>query len=239
MVKRYTYTDRLLKDLLANNLVYVIVGVILCTILFYTKELGSFNALLSFILILLGLYLFINIPSIFLILNYRLENKDTMVFIYFNESTIAISQKNTTQKFHFDEITKSTYNLGIYYKDYVDFKNRKQLLHSDFGYWELVFNNKQRYYITNAVIDFIHNDPFIENTSFRYRWFPYVNKKYNREKVRELIFPEERKKDFGNKLFQQYNQKSISQLRRIIKDKKNYTSNAIELAEYFLNKKAK
>ena len=60
---------------------------------------------------------------------------------------------------------------------------------SDFGYWELQFENGDRYYLTNLLNDFVHQAPIIRKTKYRFRLFPYIKKLDSKEGLKLKSIP--------------------------------------------------
>ncbi len=187
-----------------------------------------------FILIMLGIIFVFNFPSILLLMDYYQENKDIILGINSESNLIEIRKNGITKRYKLTEIESSTYNLGEYYQNRIDNAARWSMLHSDFGYWDLKFEDKERYYISNFLIDFLHDEPFIENTEYRFRMFPFIDKSKSK-KAMELKEIQEMER--VAKLRENYAYKTIAELKYIIENKEKYQDSAVNVAQEILNKK--
>ncbi|WP_139957803.1 hypothetical protein [Flavicella sediminum] len=178
--------------------------------------------------------LILSLPSLILIINYYIENRKTSFEIDENNEEIIINHHNVIKKYNFNEVEKSIYNLHSFHKNKLDKVFRFNLMESDFGYWDLKFKNGDRYYLTNLLHDFLLDKPKINNTRYRFRFLQYIDKS-NYEigiEFKEIVthnLTERFEKKFKNK--------SISDLRIIIKDDNKYQKEAINAAKHILDKK--
>ena len=105
---------------------------------------------------------------------------------------------------------------------------------SDFRYWDLQFKNGDRYFLTNLIVDFLLDSPFILNTEFRFRFIPYIDtSKYVKPELQKHLPNEDRIKFF----LKQYQSKNKSELIDIVSNKKKYQVEAVLAAEKIINKK--
>jgi hypothetical protein len=182
--------------------------------------------------------LIMNIPSILIYLNYYFENKETSFTLDFDSKKMTITQNGTTKNYTKEDVEESNYHLGIYYKNAVDRAGRIPMLVSDFGYWDLKFKNGDRYFLTNILHDFIHDEPFLENTKYRFRMFTYVNKPDSKEAV-ELKQELERKKEKNQteKFVEKFQSKSENELNEILTNKSKYQKEAVKAVKIILKNK--
>jgi len=149
---------------------------------------------------------------------------------------ITIIEKGISKMYNLDNVKSSTYNLGIYWKNAIDRKYRIPTLFSDFGYWDLTFENGDRYYLTTLIHDFLLEEEKVKNTNYRFRLIPYINKS-NTEKGIELKPIEYKPKSRTEKLKESYKGKTTEELNYIIENKNKYQKEAISIAEQILKDK--
>ncbi|WP_157811892.1 hypothetical protein [Tenacibaculum sp. SZ-18] len=185
---------------------------------------------------IIGFTIITNIPAVILYLNYYFENRNTEFTLDYEQLKISITKDGVKKEYQKNEIEKSTYHLGIYYKNAVDRAGRIPMLISDFGYWDIQFKNGDRYYLTNILHDFLHQTPLLLKTRYRFRIYPYINKKDNRKGIN--LFEEPKKeKTLTEKFIEQYQSKNERQLREILDNKKSYQKEAVEAAEILMKRK--
>jgi hypothetical protein len=184
------------------------------------------------LLILGAIILVFNLPSIIILGEYYRENRNTKVII--DEAEITISKGSITKSYNFSEIESSIYHLGIYYLNRVDNGDRIHLISSDLAYWELGFNNGDRYYISNLVVDFLHDPPIVQNTKFRYRMLQTIDRS-NSKVARNL--KSTREKERIENLIEKFMHKSESELNDILANPSNYQAEALEAARKVLKYK--
>ncbi len=189
------------------------------------------------ILLSIGHYFILcNGPAIYLLFNYFKYNKDTELLIDNPSNEITIIEKGISKMYNLDNVKSSTYNLGIYWKNAIDRKYRIPTLFSDFGYWDLTFENGDRYYLTTLIHDFLLEEEKVKNTNYRFRLIPYINKS-NTEKGIELKPIEYKPKSRTEKLKESYKGKTTEELNYIIENKNKYQKEAISIAEQILKDK--
>ncbi|MDO9261014.1 MAG: hypothetical protein Q7U08_03650 [Flavobacteriaceae bacterium] len=186
------------------------------------------------IIIFIGVVAVMNIPAFILYLNYYFENKNTEFQIDTNNGIIKIVKNGIIKEYEINQIEKSTYNLGIYYKNAIDKGMRIPMTISNLGYWDLKFKNGDRYYLTNLLHDFLLENPIIKNTKYRFRFYQYIDKSdtYKTAELKRV-----REKSLIEKFVEQYDSKSEKQLKDILDNKKHYQIEAVRAAEIVLNKK--
>ena len=145
---------------------------------------GNLESFWVFFLISIGVLVVFNLPSLVLYLNYYRENKHTDFTIIGNSNSININQNGIIKTYMFNDCKKSTYHLAYNYKNNIDHKGRDAMLFSVFGYWDLQFENGDRYYLTNLLNDFVHEPPIILKTKYRFRLFHYIKKLDSKEGVK-------------------------------------------------------
>ena len=186
------------------------------------------------VIIFTGILLIMNIPSILMYLNYYFENKNTSFTLDSGSNKITITQNGITKEYDKIDIKESKYHLGIYYKNEIDKAGRIPMLVSDFGYWDLKFENGDRYYLSNILHDFIHDEPFFKDTKYRFRMFTYINKSDFKEAT-ELKQVQE--KNAVEKFTEKFESKTESELNEILGNEKKYQKEAIEAAKIVLRNK--
>jgi hypothetical protein len=230
--KTYEIHNKLLKVLLKENLILIIGMIIFIPILNYFRSGSEIELNLTSVLIFSGSLFVFNIPAIILLIEYYFENKNTTLEI--DSEFVKINRNGQTIKHKISEIEVSTYNIGIYYKNAIDNSARWSTIHSDFGYWDVKFKNGERYYLSNLLVDFLHQEAFVENTKYRFRLFPYIDKSKSKKAI-EL--KQDQEKSRIEKFIDQYQSKNEKQLREILDNKKSYQNEAVKAAEIVLKNK--
>lgn len=238
MKKTYELNNKLIKGLLKENLIFLIGLLVLSLIIFYFRGFEKFKSDFFYLLFILGSTLVLNIPAICLIINYYSQNKDTKLKIDTQSDLIQISQKGKSKTYKLSNIETSVYNIGIYYKNAIDNNARRSAFHSNFGYWDLKFTNGDRYYLSNLIIDFLHQKAFIEITKYRFRFFPYINKSTAKTGI-DLKSINIHEKSRVEKFIEQFQSKNENQLLEIIDNKESYQKEALEAAKIVLKNKKK
>lgn len=187
------------------------------------------------VIIFSSIILIMQIPTIIIYLNYYYENRSTSFSLDWKTKQISITQEGVTKNYQKEDIKKSTYHLGIYYKNVIDSAGRIPMLISDFGYWDLEFENGDRYFLTNILHDFIHDQPFIENTKYRFRMFTYVNKSDTKE---EVELKKVKEKNLTEKFVEKFQLKSESELKEILNNKSKYQKEAVKAVEIIIKNKS-
>ncbi len=182
--------------------------------------------------------LVMSVPTIAIFLNYYFENRNISFSLDWKTKQVSINQNGITKSYEKEDIEKSTYHLGIYYKNAIDGAGRLPIMISDFGYWELEFKNGDKYYLTSILHDFIHDQPFFKNTKYRFRMFTYVNKSDSKEAVElKRIKGQYATKTRKERLREIYKQKSISELEYIVENEKLYMANARKVASELIQER--
>ncbi|NRB61381.1 MAG: hypothetical protein HRU50_15785 [Winogradskyella sp.] len=225
-----------MRRLLFDNL--KVVGLMIVIVPFYYMWKNGTDFVLEefWIWFIIGFTIITNIPAVILYLNYYFENRNTEFTLDYEQLKISITKDGVNKIYQKNEIERSTYHLGIYYKNALDRGSRRPMLISDFGYWDIQFKNGDRYYLTNILHDFLHQTPLFVKTRHRFRIYPYINKKDTRIGINLLEKPK-KEKTLTEKFTEQYQSKNERQLREIIDNKKSYQKEAVEAAEIVLKKK--
>ena len=231
-LKEYKLNKGILGILLKENLYFLIGLVILTPIVHYLKKGKIFVLDFLFVKIMAGIIFLFNIPSLIILLEYYRENKDTNLVI--KQTEIIISKEGKTKKYRISDIESSIYHLGKYYQNRIDNANRWKMMNSDLGYWDLRFNNGDRYYLTNLLIDFLHEEPIVANTKYRFRMFQSINKSDSKEAI-ELKQIQE--KNQTEKFVGKFKSKSESELNQILNNKSKYQKQAVKAAEILIKNK--
>lgn len=176
-----------------------------------------------------------NIPSVLIFLNYYQENKETTFMLDLNSKKITITQNEKTKEYCKEDVEESVYHLGIYYKNSIDKAGRLPMLASHFGYWDLKFKNGDRYYLTNILHDFIFDEPYYENTNYRFRMFSFINKSNSKEAIELKEFKEKNQIEIFIEKFQS---KTESELNEILNNKNSYQKEAFKAAEIIMKNKS-
>ena len=232
--KHYEINNKLLKGLLFDNIKKIVLIIIVLPFYWKLRNGTEFVLDQQIVIIFSVIILIMNIPSLLIYLNYYFENKDTSFTLDFDSKKITITQKGVTKEYDKNDIEKSNYHLGIYYKNAIDKSGRWAMLSSDFGYWDLMFKNGDRYYLTNILHEFIHDKPFTQNTKYRFRLFTYINKSDSKEAV-ELKQIQE--KNITEKFVEKFKSKTENELNEILNNKTKYQKQAVKAAEILIKNK--
>jgi hypothetical protein len=219
---------------LKENLYFVITTIIIAPIYYYIRKGESFVFDLFFVKIMSVIFFIYNIPNFIIYLDYYKENRNTKIEIDSELDNIGIIKNGISKQYKISEIKSSIYHLGIYYENRIDNAMRLKMISSELAYWDLEFNNGDRYYISNLLIDFLHEEPIIENTKFRFRMFQYINKSDSKEAI-ELNQVQEN--NVVEKFVEKFQIKTENQLTEILNNKENYQKEAIEAAAILLKNK--
>ena len=133
-----------MNKLLKRNLIAISILCFLYLIVwiyFYQENTDYIHLLFSLIF---GLLLLANLLPIILYLNYHFENKYTDFNIDEDLHLISITQKGLIKTYNFKDVKKSKYHIAYNYKNTIDNQGRDSINFSDFGYWDLEFNNRER-----------------------------------------------------------------------------------------------
>ena len=189
------------------------------------------------ILIVIGqFFILFNGPAIYLLINYYRNNKKTEFTIAENSNKISITENGITKEYSLNDIKYSIYNLGKYWQNAIDKNYRIPTIFSDFGYWDLTFENGDRYYLTTLLQDFLLEEDKVKETKYRFRLIPYIDKSET-EKGIELKPIEYKPISRTEKLKDSYKGKTIEELKYIIENKSEYQKEAIIVAEQILKEK--
>ncbi|RAJ11762.1 hypothetical protein LY08_02692 [Olleya aquimaris] len=215
-----------------------VIGFIVILLPFYYKWRNGTEFVYEeiWIWLLAGFILITNIPAILIYLNYYLENKNTEFTLDYNEEKILITQNGIQKEYSKHDITKSTYHLGIYYKNAIDRGGRIPMLISDFGYWDLQFKNGDRYYLTNILHDFLLEIPKVPKTKYRFRFYPYISKNDNKQTI-DLNEKPKKEKSLTETFIEKFKTKNEKQLLEILDNRKSYQEEAVKAAEILMRNK--
>jgi len=213
---------------------FMITLVILATLFFHFNEDRQID--FEFIQIMSFVLLAYNIPTIIVLVNYYKENRDTEFNIDTQLGKINISKNGKLKSYEISEVKFSIYHLGTYYKNRIDNAARWKMLNSKLGYWELEFNNGDRYFITNLLINFLHKKPIIKNTKFKFKMIQLIDKTDQNQKA-NLKFINEKK--IIGKFIKKFELKSEKELNEILNNKTKYQKEVIIAVEKILQKKKK
>ncbi len=219
-----------------DNLIIIIGMIVVLPFIVSIKYVDYFELDASFIKFLIGLLFVFNVPAIFILINYYFQNKKTTLEIDIQSDYIKICQDGKSNVYKLSDITASIYNIGIYYKNAIDNNARWATIHSDLGYWDIQFDNGDRFYLSNLLVDFLHEEAFVKSTKYRFRLFPYIDKSSKKTGV-ELKRKQVQEKNRVEEFVEQYQFKNEKQLREILNDRKGYQKEAVEAAEIVLKKK--
>ncbi|WP_143955795.1 hypothetical protein [Robertkochia solimangrovi] len=238
MKKTFEHNNKLLKILLRENIYFIIGLIIITPIYYYLKKGEQFVLDFLFVKIMSVIFLIYNIPNFIIYFNYYKENKNTQIKIDTKNNSIGIIKNGVSKQYEITEIKSSIYHLGIYYKNRIDNAMRWKMINSDLAYWDLEFNNGDRYYISNLIVDFLHDEPIVENTKYRFRMFQYINKSDSKEAL-TLKQELERKKEKSQteKFVEKFESKSENELNEILTNKSKYQKEAVKAAEIILTNK--
>lgn len=231
--KTYKLHNKLLKSVLKENLILWIAAIVFLSISLYYPDDINIELLNIGLIAFFGIVLLFNLPAIFLLIDYYIRNKETILEIDTASEYISINHKGHSKKYNFSEIETSTYHLGIYYKNAIDNWEKESAIHSSFGYWDLKFKNGDRYYISNLIVDFLHEHAFIKKTKYRFRFFPYINTSYSKKGV-GLKRKVKKEKTNIEKFVEKFQSKNEKQLREILDNKSKYQKDAVKAAEIVL-----
>ncbi|MEH1009464.1 hypothetical protein VDP25_17125 [Winogradskyella sp. ECml5-4] len=234
MKKTFEHNNKLLKTLLRENIYFVIGLIIITPIYYYLKKGEQFVLDLLFVKIMSVIFLIYNLPNFIIYLDYYKENKNTKIEIDNESNSIGIVKDGISKRYEITEIKSSIYHLGIYYKNRIDNAMRWKMINSDLAYWDLESNNGDRYYISNLLVDFLHDKPIVDNTKYRFRMFQYINKSDSKEAV-ELKQVQE--KNRTEKFVEKFQSKSESELNEILNNKSNYQKEAVKAVEIIMGNK--
>ena len=210
----------------------ILLAPILMPIVSYLK--GNDNFTWDFIAIeIMTIFLLIfNLPSIYLLISYYLENKDTKIEIDKDSDKIVVTKSKIVNQYKISEIKSSVYHLGIYHHNPKDDFRSFWAPHSDLAYWDLKFNNGDRYYLSNLLVDFLHDEPIFENTKTQYRAFQYIDRIDVKQEAKKKI-SENNLRKFESK----FEYKNNDELIHIVENKNDYQKEAVEAAKNLLRKK--
>jgi len=232
--KTFEHNNKLLKILLRENIYFVIGIIIIAPIYYYQRKGEQFVLDFLFIKIMTVIFLIYNLPNFIIYLDYYKENKNTKIKIDTENNSIEIVKNGKSKQYKITEIKSSIYHLGIYYKNWIDNARRWKMINSDLAYWDLEFNNGDRYYISNLLVDFLHYKPIVDNTKYRFRMFQYINKSDSKEAV-ELKQVQE--KNRTEKFVEKFQSKSESELNEILINKSRYQKEAVKAVEIIMKNK--
>jgi len=189
------------------------------------------------ILITIGqFFILFNGPAIYLLINYYRKNKNTEFTISENSNKISITENGITKEYSLNDVKSSIYNLGKYWQNAIDKNHRIPTIFSDFGYWDLTFENGDRYYLTTLLQDFLLEEHKVKDTKYRFRLIPYIDKSETEQGI-ELKTIEYKRKSRTEKLKESYKGKTNEELKYIIENKSKYQKEAIKVAEEILKEK--
>ncbi len=189
------------------------------------------------ILISIGHYFILcNGPAIYLLFNYYKYNKNTEFSIDKSLDKISITESGITKEYSINCVKTSVYNIGKYWQNEIDNKYRLPTIFSEFGYWDLKFENGDRYYLTTLLQNFLLDEKKVKDTKYRFRLIPYIDKSET-EKGIELKPIEYKPKSRTEKLKESYKGKTNEELKYIIENKSKYQKEAIKVAEQILKEK--
>jgi hypothetical protein len=189
------------------------------------------------ILITIGqFFILFNGPAIYLLINYYRKNKNTEFTISENSNKISITENGITKEYSLNDVKSSIYNLGKYWQNAIDKNRRIPTIFSDFGYWDLTFENGDRYYLTTLLQDFLLEEDKVKNTKYRFRLIPYIDKSETEQGI-ELKPIQDKPKSRTEKLKESYKGKTNEELKYIIENKSKYQKEAIKVAEQILKEK--
>lgn len=183
MREHFKIHNKLIRKIALDNL--RVFGVIIIFLPIYYKWRNGTDFIYNeiWLWMFLGFIALLNIPVLIIYLNYYFENKNTIFTLDNEKEKIIITHCGIKKAYLKSEIKKSIYHLGIYYKNALDRGSRMPMLISDFGYWELEFENGDRYYLTNILHDFIHDTPKVANTKYRFRFYPYIKRNDSKQAI--------------------------------------------------------
>ena len=174
------------------------------------------------------------LPAILILLNYYKYNRKTEFSL--SDNKITITENGISKNYDLNDVEKSIYNLGKYYQNALDRKYRIPFILSDFGYWDLTFKNGDRYFLTTLLQDFLLEECKVENTKYRFRLFPYIDKSEKIDGI-ELKPIEYKPKSRLEKLNENFQNKTNEELKYILDNKNKYQKEAIKVAEQILKER--
>ena len=223
--------------LLKEN-IYFVIGMIIMTPIYYYIKGEEFVLDALFLMIMALLFLFLNLPNFIIYYGYYKENKNTKIKIDTESNSIGIVKSGVPKQYKITEIKSSIYHLGIYYKNRIDNARRWKMLSSDLAYWDLEFENGDRYYISNLIVDFLHDEPIVENTKYRFRMFQYINKSDSKEALTlKQELERQKEKSLTEKFVEEFKTKSETELNEILADKSKYQKEAVKAVEIIMENK--
>ena len=226
----YILNSKSLIKLLRINILILVLVYILNH--FFLK---IYNPSIIFIVIAQFLIVF-NGPAIYLLIDYYRNNKGTAFSINTKSNKISITENRITKEYSLDDVKYSVYNLGKYWQNAIDKKYRLPTIFSDFGYWDLTFENGDRYYLTTLLHNFLLEEDKVKNTKYRFRLIPYIDKSEIKYGI-ELKEIENKLKSGTDKLRKNYKEKTIEELKDIIQNQNKYRKKAVTIAQQVLNEK--
>jgi len=175
-------------------------------------------------------------PVIYLFYNYYKWNKTTEFTLYKNSNEIRITENGISKNYSLNDVKYSVYNLGKYWQNAIDNNYRLPTIFSEFGYWDLTFNNGDRYYLTTLLQDFLLEKDKVKETKYRFRLIPYIDKTQTELGI-ELESVEYKAKNRTEKLKENFSKKSKEELNSIIENKSKYQEEVIKVVEQILKEK--
>lgn len=189
------------------------------------------------ILITIGqLFILYNGPAIYLLINYYKKNKKTTFSINESSNKISITENGTTKEYSLNDVKYSIYNIGKYWQNAIDKNDRIPTFFSHFGYWDLTFENGDRYYLTTLLQNFLLEKKKLKGTKYRFRLIPYIDNSETKKGI-ELKPIEYKPKSRTEKLKETYSGKTVDELKYIIENKNKYQKEAIIVAKQILKEK--
>ena len=225
-----------MKRLILDNLKVILLLIVVFPIYFKWKNGTEFVFEEFIIWLLIGFTIITNIPAIVIYLNYYRENKNTKFTLDYEQERIIITKDGIEKEYLKSEIKKSTYHLGIYYKNAIDKAARIPMLISDFGYWDLEFKNGDRYFLTNIIHDFLHDSPKVPKTKYRFRFYPYIKKNDNKQAI-NLNKKSRKEKNLTEIFVEKFKTKNEKQLLEILENRKSYQKEAVKAVEILMKRK--
>ena len=187
------------------------------------------------ILITIGHYFVLfNGPAIYLLINYYEYNKKTEFSIDENLNKIIVTEKGVSKNYSFNDVKYSVYNVGKYWQNTIDKKYRIPTIFSEFGYWDITFENGDRYYLTTLLHHFLLEEEKVKNTKYRFRIIPNIDKSL---KIKGVELKPIVHKSKTEKLKMNFKDKTKEELEYIIENKSKYQEEAIEIADQILKEK--
>lgn len=209
-------------------------GVLIVTpfILLFRNTTTEYN--FNFFIILFVTLIIYNIPFYYLLISYYFENKNMELRL--ENETIFVTKNSIEKSFNKNEVLNSTFHIGIFHKNKIDNINRTYANFSDLGYWELEFIDGEKFYLTNLIVNFLHQKPILDNTEIKYRIFPYIIRK--KSILQDKTDLENQENILINRFLKKFKNKTPKELEYIISEKNKFQKEAIKAAELLLNKKS-